>query len=172
MNDQRTTPVPAVGRRAAVGASASLAAALAGCSSLLGDGSSPSGSDPDAGTDSYGLRAVNRTDEAEELRLRAVHFDDGVVFDEAVDLDAGGEREWDQVLTTDGQYNVTGRIDVRGPDEDQHESSLHTVQVGGENSPDVANVTAHVYPYGPGEDTGLTKVWVGVDDPPTGPDGM
>lgn len=136
--------VPSPTRRALLGSGGALAAtALAGCSALPGGGSG----DPDAGADSYGIRLENRTERTHTVTITArPRGGSETVFEETVEVSAGGSREWDRVLTGDGQYLVEAVVDA------EHfltasDNNIRTVSVGAPNSYDAENVTVRLVSF-------------------------
>lgn len=121
-----------------------LVATLAGCS---GGGGSDS-SDPDAGTDSYGITARNARDDGEHtVEIVAQPVGGDPVFEETATVDPGASRSWDEVLTEPGQTQVKANL----PDAEQHFDGRFTrdsnyVTVDGENAPAVTDVVVEVYP--------------------------
>jgi hypothetical protein len=133
--------VPEPTRRALLrGGSVLAATAFAGCSALPGGGSG----DPDAGTDSYGVRVENRTERTQTVAVTVrPRGGSETVFEETVEVAAGGTREWDRVLTEDGQYLVKAVVDA------EHfltasDNNVRTVSVGAPNSYDAENVTVRL----------------------------
>lgn len=120
-----------------------LVATLAGCS---GDGDSDS-SDPDAGTDSYGITAQNSHDGPYDVRIVADPIDGDTVFEETVTVAPDEPQSWDEVLTEPGQTQVKAEL----PSAEQHFDGRFTrdsnyVTVDGENAPAVSDVVVEVHP--------------------------
>jgi hypothetical protein len=132
--------VPEPTRRTLLRSGSVLAAtALAGCSAVPGWSDS---NDPDAGTDSYGVLLTNEIDEAYTVTITArSRGDSETVFDETVEVGADDSREWNQVLTGEGLYNVRAVVDA------EHfiaEDNTRTVSVGASNSYEAENVVVRL----------------------------
>lgn len=129
-------PSPAT-RRTVLATAAALATTSAGCSSASEE-STPDPNDPDAGTDSYGIRARNLSGTTYGLGIEVTRtWEDDVVFEESVELEGGDEREWDGVVTEAGEWSVIGRVDDQGAEADSDGLRL---ELGSEDAPNVANV--------------------------------
>ena len=121
------------------------ATALAGCSALPGNGSG----DPDAGTDSYGIRLQNDTEKTHSVTITAEPHGDEPTFDRTVESNPDEPREWNQVLTDDRIYVVRATVDDDHFIEELSENVL-SVSVGAENSIDAKNVFVTIEPMNPG----------------------
>jgi hypothetical protein len=116
-----------------------LVTALAGCSA--------DSSDPDAGTDSYGITARNtREDGPHEVEVVAQPIGGDPVFERTVKLAPGESSSWDEVLTAPGQTQVKANV----VDEERHfgdrfKLASNYVTVGGESAPEVTDVVVELY---------------------------
>jgi hypothetical protein len=117
------------------------AASLAGCSLLSGSSGS---SDPDAGTDSYGVLLTNETEQTYTVTVTARPRSGGdPVFEETAESPPDEDREWDEVFTEEGQYLVEATADAEHF-YDQSQQNRRTISVGSPVSPEIENVTVRV----------------------------
>ncbi|WP_232702822.1 hypothetical protein [Halobacterium wangiae] len=125
------------------GSSVLAATVLAGCSAIPGVGGS---GDPDAGTDSYGVRLLNKTDHPYSVTITvAPRGSDELVFEETVESDPSEDHEWDQVVSGEGLYVVEASVD------DDHflpeaGKPRRTITVGTENAMEVHDILVEVVP--------------------------
>lgn len=139
--------VPDANRRTFLQTSSVLATtALAGCASLLGGGDDSS--DPDAGTDSYGVLLLNEMEETHTVTVEATRLGgDEVVFEQTAEVEPGGEKEWEEVFTGDRQqYRVTATLGS-GNFYTNEQQNQATISVGTETAPDIENIIVKVAPY-------------------------
>ncbi|WP_232688374.1 hypothetical protein [Halobacterium zhouii] len=118
--------------------------ALAGCSGLLGGGSS----DPDAGNDSYGILLLNEMDQTHTVTVKASPLGGSeLIFEKTAEIEPGKEKEWEEVFTGDRkQYRVTATLGVDNFYTNQQQNQA-TVSVGTETAPDIENIIVKVAPY-------------------------
>lgn len=127
-------------RRALLASGSTLAAtALAGCSAVPGFGPASESSEPDAGTDSYGIVVRNSTETSYEVTVKASPRGEDPFFEKTVESTPEEDVEWDSVLTGDGMFLVEASVD------DDHyleevSQPIRNVVVGSENSPEVDDV--------------------------------
>lgn len=134
-------------RRALLRSGGVLAAtAVAGCS-MLGDSSD---TDPDTGSDSYGVLVRNETDEVYAVTVTASDRGSGeTVFEETAEVPASEEHEWEQVLTEAGQFLVEATVDAEHFYDDGSQN-VRTVSVGAPNSHEAENVIVRLDPESDG----------------------
>ncbi|WP_232687209.1 hypothetical protein [Halobacterium zhouii] len=132
------------------------ATALAGCTALSGNGSK----DPDAGTDSYGVRLENETEQTQSVTISAtLHSGGEPVFEETVESAPDEPQKWDQVLTGEQTFVVEATVDHEHFIEGMG-SNVRMIVVGASNSIEARNVVVTVAPYDPGI---VAKVGLGTD---------
>lgn len=140
---QDSAPRGPLRRRTLLCAGASTTVALfAGCSGFLPGGGS--GSDPDAGTDSYGISLENTLKQTHTVHVKVSRpFEDETIFEETVDIEGEETREWDEVITENEEWGVTASL----PDAhsiDRWDSDNVWITPGSEQAPDVKNVRIFV----------------------------
>jgi len=147
-------------RRTALQLGTAVAGILAGCS---GDGGS---SDPDAGTDSYGITVRNRRDEEHDVAVVAQPIDGDPVFEQTVTAVPDEPKSWDEVLTEPGQTQVKAiLVELDGEYSERLTRASNYVTVGGEGAPAVADVVVSVYGQEVvQQDSPLTAVEVSIGD--------
>lgn len=119
-----------------------LVAALAGCSG----GGDSSDSDPDAGTDSYGITAQNSHDGPYDVRIVADPIDGDTVFEETVTVAPDEPKSWDEVLTEPGMTQVKAELlNAEQHFDGRFMRDSNYVNVGGDNAPAVSDVVVEVY---------------------------
>lgn len=148
---------PLTRRRLLRSATAGAVPVLSGCSGVL-PGSSDGTTDPDAGTDSYGIFLANDLEKAATVQIEvALPFDDETAFDETVEIATGKSKEWNQVITGEKEWAVSGEL--KDPDTvDRLSSDSLWITPGSEDAPDVENVRVEVKRVEAGGGTVLINV--------------
>lgn len=123
---------------------------VAGCSQFRDDDDSDSDvtTDPDEGTDSYGIELDSRIDVPATIQIETTKpFEDEPIWEKEVTLESGSIQTYHSILTAEhGEQAFTAKLrDIGGDEElEKTRSDGFWITPGSEDAPDVTHFKIHV----------------------------